>query len=412
MSKRLVVALGIASASLRANLLRSALATLGVVIGVAALVAVLSLGDGMERYMRDRIQGQGYQAVTIAPIESDELDGIAIRRKNIIEVTVADAIALRQALPSGSTVQLIKQGVTTLTSSGSTKPRGARVLGALAPEILPQFKLKTGSFYAEGDTNAVVVSHALATQIAAPQAPERAVGSTIRFASGAERKVVGIVEPTDGKLGNLVIAPVAAAAPIIDTTDPRGGPTFMEASASSIEGVQEVRDAVNRWVAARFPNHQSVLRVASLRQNRLEDLQRGILLFKLFMGAIVGISLVVGGIGIMNVLLASVSERTREIGIRKAAGATHGAVLQQFLAESVVITGLGALAGMVLGLIAAFGFAAVMRRITEAEMHAGFNPVSLLIAAAISIFVGLAFGTYPALRAARLSPIDAIRHES
>jgi putative ABC transport system permease protein len=123
------------------------------------------------------------------------------------------------------------------------------------------------------------------------------------------------------------------------------------------------------------------------------------------------VSLLVGGIGIMNVLLASVAERTREIGIRKATGARDRDILVQFLGESVAITGAGATLGVLLGLAIAFGAAAVMRMRTEAPVEAAVTPGTIIFAASASIVIGLAFGLYPALRAARLSPIDAIRHE-
>ncbi|HEU4698493.1 MAG TPA: FtsX-like permease family protein, partial [Gemmatimonadales bacterium] len=143
----------------------------------------------------------------------------------------------------------------------------------------------------------------------------------------------------------------------------------------------------------------------------LEQAQQGILVFKLVMGAFAAIALLVGGIGIMNVLVASVIERTREIGIRKATGARHRDILVQFLSEAVAISGVGAVLGAAAGLAGAFTAAAVIRHVSQARLYAAFTWGTLLVAATASVLVGLGAGMYPALRAARLSPIDAIRHE-
>ena len=412
---RLIVALGIATSSLRANPLRSVLATLGVIIGVAALVAVLSLGDGMERYARTRIESQGYNSVTLQPVETDELDGVTFRRDHVVELTPRDALDLAKVLPPGSTVQLRSVGVTTIAlADDTTLLRGARVIALFDPTLDHPMKLVSGRYFAAADTTRTVkeilLSDTLASQLV-KASPATAIGKAVRFGTGAEAMVAGIVTAKEGRTGNVVLAPVAAAGAIAMQGRAAQPPTMIDANAKSIEDVDVVRAAVARWVAQRYPRDTADVRITSLTKSRLEELERGVLLFKLFMGAIVGISLLVGGIGIMNVLLASVTERTREIGIRKAAGATDGAVLQQFLAESVAITSAGAVLGMMLGLVASFGFAAIMRSVTKAEVYAGFDVGSLLTAALVAVFVGLVFGTYPALRAARLSPLDAIRHE-
>jgi putative ABC transport system permease protein len=182
--------------------------------------------------------------------------------------------------------------------------------------------------------------------------------------------------------------------------------------ANRVEEVDSVQARVERWLARRYgADWKDKMRVGT-RAERLQQIQQGMLVFKILMGAITGISLLVGGIGIMNVLLASVAERTREIGIRKAAGARRRDILWQFLAESIAITGAGSVIGAAVGLAGAFGVTAIMRARTDALVYAAFTWGTMLVAAGAAVAVGLAFGMYPALRAARLSPIDAMRHET
>jgi putative ABC transport system permease protein len=180
--------------------------------------------------------------------------------------------------------------------------------------------------------------------------------------------------------------------------------------AKKVEDVDAVRAATGAWLTGRYGRWEKGFEI-STDEARSAQMRQGFLVFKLFMGAMTAISLLVGGIGIMNVLLSSVTERTREIGIRKAVGARRRDIVLQFLSESVAITGSGSLLGLVLGVAAAFGITAAMRAYLDAPIHAGLSLSTLLVAAFSAIIVGLSFGTYPAVRASRLSPVDAIRHE-
>ncbi len=308
--------------ALGANPLRTVLFTLGVVIGVAALVAVLALGDGVERFTREQFANTtSIQAILVAPRSSITVDGVRVPGNAFPTFTAADAQAVLAEVPGVSEVQL------RMTGSGRITP---------APEEL--------------NAMVAVISPGLARWID---------GDTL-ILEGRPRTVIGVFAVESSDSLHRVIVP---------------GVTITTQAA------------------------------------RAKQARQGVLLFKLLMGAVTGISLLVGGIGIMNVLLASVPERTREIGIRKATGARQRDIMMQFLAESVAITGVGSLAGVVLGLATGFGVAAFMRMQTQAQVQAAFTWGTVAVAVLAAVMVGLVFGICPALRAARLSPIDAIRHE-
>jgi putative ABC transport system permease protein len=243
-----------------------------------------------------------------------------------------------------------------------------------------------------------------------PEAPTALLGQTVLLQSHPFR-VIGILAAEKGMEERLsAIIPFTVAADAMIPTGDASNPMLL-VRAANVEGVDSVRARTEHWLSSRYGAWRDEVRVQTEAANRLKQARQGILIFKLAMGSFAAISLIVGGIGIMNVLLASVLERTREIGVRKAIGARQRDILLQFLAESVAISGVGSVVGVVAGLAGAFGVTAVMRAETEAVIFAAFTWPTLLVATAIAIAIGLAFGTYPALRAARLSPIDAIRHE-
>jgi putative ABC transport system permease protein len=395
--------------ALRANPLRTLLSTLGIVMGVGAMVSVLSMGDGVEAFARAQIEETtDLLGVAIVPATQADIDGQLVRREDILTFTREDARALDGAVPGEHKVALVTAGAVMVSLDAAAAPRGFRVIGGLAT-YFRDAKMTTvaGRTFADTDTAVTVLNERAASVVARDsEAPSKAVGRVLRM-NGSTFTVIGVVS------GGLQASALEAYVPVGDAARAIPGtraPT-LALVAPRIEDVERLRSEAEHWMAARYGAKWKDRATVNTNQSRVAQVASVILVFKLLMGAITGVSLLVGGIGIMNVLLASVAERTREIGVRKATGARNRDVLIQFLSESVVITGAGAAAGVGLGLSIAFLAAAVMRAKTKALVHAAITPATILIAAGLSVAIGIAFGLYPALRAARLSPIEAIRHE-
>jgi putative ABC transport system permease protein len=317
---------------------------------------------------------------------------------------------------------MLTRGVALVTARGDTSRHAAQLNGMLFPAgPLQDSLLDAGRSFtaAEGASGAlvVVISHQLAADFARGRKPAATVGDTLLF-QGEPRVIVGVLKATDADraqrirgavmpVGAMPAAPTGPLAPRLG-----GGGASLAVTAPSVEAVNAVRSGIERWAARRWGSSWSQRVDIALDQSRVAQLQTALRIFKLFMGSLMSISLIVGGIGIMNVLLSSVVERTREIGIRKASGASQRDILWQFLGESVTITGAGSLVGLLLGAGAAFLISAIMRRVANApRLHAWVSPSTVLVAVVASVAVGLIFGLYPALRAARLAPIEAIHPE-
>jgi hypothetical protein len=275
-------------------------------------------------------------------------------------------------------------------------------------------EMSAGRFFTRGEelhgAPVVVLGHRLAGELAGTHDPLWLVGRAIRL-GGERREVVGVLAPPPGgdEPDLVAFAPLRGGEALLASAGPSPVPT-LRLKAHSIEAVDTLRAAAVDWLAERFGRGVEKLDVV-VGTERLANTRQAMLLTKLLLGLLVSLILAVGGIGIMNVLLAAIVERTREIGIRKAVGARRRDIQTQFLVESVTVTGVGSAIGFVLGVLIAHAGTAGFRYWSGAAIYPVMHASTALLAMGAAVTVGLVFGTYPARRAAALSPVEAIARE-
>ena len=407
--------------TLRANPVRTLLSTLGVVMGAASLVGVLSVGDGAQLLARRQIERLGLQAVGVIPRTSEVIDGLPVPRADFPTFTISHAQSLARRI-SPSTVVLSTTGTGTFVIKAGASPHAAIVTGAYGSldALLGGVGIAHGRFLTEGemssDATVAVVSDNLARELASDRQPV-SVLKTPLLLQGRAFTIVGVLDEIANARTFGVIVPLTslsiATMPPSPEVGRRPGVRSILVRAPRLEDVLTVQTQVEAWADETDPRwrKESTVTIASQGVERLRQVNQGMLVAKLVMGSFAAISLVVGGIGIMNVLLAAVAERTREIGLRKAAGARRRDIIVQFLSESVMISLAGATLGAVVGLSAAAAITAFIRWRASAPLYAAVTWSTVAVSMSVAIAIGLTFGVYPALKAARLSPIDAIRYE-
>lgn len=391
--------------NLKANFLHTLLSVLGIVIGVAALVTILSLIDGMEHYARHQIESTStLNSLSIRVKTGEKKDGIFFKYDSIPVLMPADLEAMLQALPYEANGSFFHKEAGKLRLS-DTSELGVYAYAA-KPHLLNAIKLKAGRFFTQEEADQqktyAVINLALASKVFPEQKTEDIPGQRFRYAD-QEYQVVGVGDNEQETAG--FARPLSMLSEAQFKKDMPG--VIIE--AKEVENLLKIKEEARQWLQERF-GKEDAFRLTS-NETRLQQLEKAMLVFRIVMGLITGISVLVGGIGIMNVLLIAVTERTREIGIRKATGARPRDIIWQFLSESVTISSFGSFLGLLLGIVAALGLMPVINHFADASFQAAFTLQTLLIITGIAILVGIVFGTYPALRASRLDPVDAIRHE-
>ncbi|MGA2266503.1 MAG: ABC transporter permease [Phycisphaerae bacterium] len=387
--------------SLWANKMRSFLAMLGIIIGVAAVIAMLAMGAGAKKTVMARIDAMGTNLLAVRPGQTG-MRGVASGTSQ--KLTLEDAEAI---LADTKGVQRLAPAVTGSVQAKYMNHNSRTSVVGSSVTYLPirDFTVEKGKAFTETQ-----VEQTARVAILGPVTVDNLfglndpLGETVKL-NGINFTVIGVLKAKGFDFDDQIIVPYTTAMKQLFGLD-----YLREIDIQAEEGqnLTEVQDAMTVVLRKRHkllgnaPDDFNVRNQADM----IQAAQDVIRTFTILLGGIASISLLVGGIGIMNIMLVSVTERTREIGIRKAIGAKERTILLQFLMEAVITTGLGGL----LGVVAGAGAAKVIAKMSP-NFATEIEPFSIILSLSFSAFVGIFFGFYPAWRAARLDPVEALRYE-
>lgn len=394
--------------------LRSFLTVLGVVIGVFAVIVMIGVGDGVKSEVSGQISSLGSNVLTVTSgkigqsstaKQGQQQSGSSFNFGSAAGSSTLTANDVETISKTNNVDEIATFGIISSVLGYGNLTSNTAFIVATQPSYfgIRNLKLSQGQFYNSQDqntaSNVVVIGYATKNNLFGNQDP---VGKSILI-RGKEFKVVGVIEQSDAGLGfggnsdDIVYMPSSTAENLVGKNEF----SRILVRVNNVKNVDSVKSSLEASIKS---NHLGTEDFSVLTQKELLSTFDSILgILTTFVVAIAAISLLVGGIGIMNIMLVTVTERTREIGIRKALGATFGNIMGQFLTESIIISLLGGLLGLGLAYIAGF----VIDRL------AGITPVyslkALIVALGVSFFIGIVFGTAPAIKAARKRPIQALK---
>ena len=432
---RLFEGLSIGISAIRANKMRSLLTMLGIIIGVAAVLAMIAIGDGAKVIvMKDAQKLGGANQFTMYRTWYKQVNGRWSRVRSNEYMEYEDVLAIEAECPSVSAVTpRIPEwrGSLIQAADGSETRAGYNGVDATY-KIAMDWDLQEGRFITDEDVQNATKICVLGDEVATELFGDRsALGQEIKIAKGSGRydkwgrrdskrsterfTVVGTMVPRGRSLrfgwsyDNLVFIPISTVQERFTGNDRIQD---IVVYAHTVEDVPKAIEEVKAVIRKRHRNQDDFIRIFEMRSG-MAQLEKISKMIKIALGSIAGFSLLVGGIGIMNMMLVAVSERTREIGLRKALGAKSVNILAQFLMEAVIMCGVGGAIGVGLGMLAGEGMAMLAVKIAKIvpEWPAVISTQWILISVSFSAMIGILFGLYPAIKASSLSPIEALRTE-
>ena len=395
------------TSGLLSNKVRTGLTMLGIVIGIASVISMLAAGTGTTSSIQSQIESIGSNLVTVSPGSTQSTSGIRAMRGSAKTVTLADAEAIESEVTNVAAVAPVVTTQKQVTAAGTNT--NTSIIGTTASYVtVKNITMETGDFFTdEQETQMARVAVIGSTTKSDLFPDEDAIGKTIRI-NGNIFTVIGVTEgSSSGGMNSgddVIYIPLSAAQRLLIGNKYL---TSIYISALTSDLVTDVQNQVTELLLARH-NITDPSKADFSTANQSDMLETASSVTKTMtylLAAIAGISLLVGGIGIMNMMLTTVTERTREIGLRKAVGAKKKDIRIQFLIESMMLTIIGGIIGILTGIVISWMLTLTGLLTTEISL------TSVILSFSVSAAIGIIFGYYPAARASDLNPIDALRYE-